>query len=432
MDNKAFFDSQNEKSLKRSRLMYILEAGFEYLIAILVAGTFLAKITTSLGISDNLTGIISSIISLGQIFQLGSLLIKRPKVKGLVIILSVINQLLFLFLYIIPFFEFSCEIKTLIFITAIISAYLIYNVAHPKKINWFMSLIEDSKRGSFTGLKEAVSLLMGMVFTLLMGAVIDIFEAKGEIKTAFLITAITICVLTVLHTLTMLLSVEKEEKDAKIKKSGIKNMLAVLKDKNVLKLTLVLSLWLAANSSALPFYGTFQIKELGFSMTFISFLSIAYSIVRIGASFIMGNIADKKGFSTVMKICILISALGYFLNVFTVPSNGYVLYTSFQLLNAVSSAGINSALINLVYDYVSIEKRSDGLAVTQTFAGLVGFFTTLIVSKLVEYIQGNGNMLFGISLYAQQAASLISVIFHLLCFIAIILVVERTMKKVTK
>ena len=196
--------------------MYILEAGFEYLIAILVAGTFLAKITTSLGISDNLTGIISSIISLGQIFQLGSLLIKRPKVKGLVIILSVINQLLFLFLYIIPFFEFSCEIKTLIFITAIISAYLIYNVAHPKKINWFMSLIEDSKRGSFTGLKEAVSLLMGMVFTLLMGAVIDIFEAKGEIKTAFLITAITICVLTVLHTLTMLLSVEKEEKDASI------------------------------------------------------------------------------------------------------------------------------------------------------------------------------------------------------------------------
>ena len=412
--------------------MYILEAGFEYLIAILVAGTFLAKITTSLGISDNLTGIISSIISLGQIFQLGSLLIKRPKVKGLVIILSVINQLLFLFLYIIPFFEFSCEIKTLIFITAIISAYLIYNVAHPKKINWFMSLIEDSKRGSFTGLKEAVSLLMGMVFTLLMGAVIDIFEAKGEIKTAFLITAITICVLTVLHTLTMLLSVEKEEKDASIKKSGIKNMLAVLKDKNVLKLTLVLSLWLVANSSALPFYCTFQIKELGFSMTFISFLSIAYSIVRIGASFIMGKIADKKGFSTVMKICILISALGYFLNVFTVPSNGYVLYTSFQLLNAVSSAGINSALINLVYDYVSIEKRSDGLAVTQTFAGLVGFFTTLIVSKLVEYIQGNGNMLFGINLYAQQAASLISVIFHLLCFIAIILVVERTMKKVTK
>ena len=432
MDNKAFFDSQNEKALKRSRLMYILEAGFEYLIAILVAGTFLAKITTSLGISDNLTGIISSIISLGQIFQLGSLLIKRPKVKGLVIIFSVINQLLFLFLYIIPFFEFSSEIKTLIFITAIISAYLIYNVAHPKKINWFMSLIEDSKRGSFTGLKEAVSLLMGMVFTLVMGAVIDIFEAKGEIKTAFLITAITICVLTVLHTLTMLLSVEKEEKDARIKKSGIKNMLAVLKDNNVLKLTLVLSLWLAANSSALPFYGTFQIKELGFSMTFISFLSIAYSIVRIGASFIMGNIADKKGFSTVMKICILISALGYFLNVFTVPSNGYVLYTSFQLLNAVSSAGINSALINLVYDYVSIEKRSDGLAVTQTFAGLVGFFTTLIVSKLVEYIQGNGNMLFGINLYAQQAASLISVIFHLLCFIAIILVVERTMKKITK
>ncbi len=428
--NTTFFDSTNPKSLKRSRLMYILEAGFEYLISILVAGTFLAKITSSLGISDNLTGIISSIISLGQIFQLGSLLIKRPKLKGMVIIMSIINQLLFLFLYIIPFFEINSEIKTVIFIVTIISAYLIYNIAHPKKINWFMSLVEDAKRGKFTGLKEAVSLLMGMVFTYVMGSIIDIFEANGELKTAFLITAITICGLTVLHTLTMLLSVEKASENKVKEKNNIKNMLTILKDKNILKLTLLLSFWFAANSSALPFYGTYQIKELGFSMTFVSFLSIAYSIVRIGASFIMGNIADKKGFSTAMKICLIISAAGYFVNIFTVPENGYVLYTTFQLLNAISSAGINSALINLVYDYVSVEKRADGLAVTQTFAGLIGFFTTLAVSKLVEYIQQSGNMFMGLNMYAQQAASVISVIFHILCFITIIFVIEKTMKKI--
>ena len=97
--NNTFFDADNYNSLKRSRLMYILQAGFEYLISILVAGTFLAKITSELGISDNLTGIISSIISLGQMFQLGSMLIKRPKCKGFVAVFSVLNQLLFLLLY---------------------------------------------------------------------------------------------------------------------------------------------------------------------------------------------------------------------------------------------------------------------------------------------------------------------------------------------
>ncbi len=50
--------------------MYIFEAGPEYLISILVAGSFLATLTRELGISDGLTGILSSIISLGCLFQL--------------------------------------------------------------------------------------------------------------------------------------------------------------------------------------------------------------------------------------------------------------------------------------------------------------------------------------------------------------------------
>lgn len=46
--------------LRRSRLMYIFEAALEYLISILVTGSFLATITKELGISDSLTGILSS------------------------------------------------------------------------------------------------------------------------------------------------------------------------------------------------------------------------------------------------------------------------------------------------------------------------------------------------------------------------------------
>lgn len=425
--NTTFFDPTNQNSLKRSRLMYILEAGFEYLISILVAGTFLAKITSSLGISDNLTGIISSIISLGQIFQLGSLLIKRPKLKGIVVIMSVINQLLFLSLYIIPFFELTSEIKTVIFIVTIVSAYLIYNIAHPKKINWFMSLVDDTKRGKFTSLKEAISLVAGMIFTYIMGSVIDIFEAKGELRTAFIICAITIFSLTVLHTLTMLLSVEKENTEKK-KGISIKNMLAVLKDKNILKLTVLFILWEGACSSANPFYGTYQIKELGFSMTFVSILSIVYSVARIISSIFIGNLSDKKGFAYSTKICLFISLVGFGLNIFTVPENGMILFTGHMILKAVSAAGLSSAAINMVYDYMDSDKRADALAVTQTFAGLIGFFITLVVSKLVEFIQAEGNVFMGINIYAQQVTSVISVIFHIICILFLIFVVGKIKK----
>ena len=53
---------------KRGRFMYILEAALEYFIALLVAGSFLATLTKELGFSDSLTGILSSVISLGCLF----------------------------------------------------------------------------------------------------------------------------------------------------------------------------------------------------------------------------------------------------------------------------------------------------------------------------------------------------------------------------
>ena len=63
----------SKKAVKRSQLMFIFQATFEYLISILVAGSFLATLTKEIGIPDSVTGVISSIISLGCVFQLLSI-----------------------------------------------------------------------------------------------------------------------------------------------------------------------------------------------------------------------------------------------------------------------------------------------------------------------------------------------------------------------
>jgi ABC-type uncharacterized transport system permease subunit len=58
---------------------------------------------------------------------------------------------------------------------------------------------------------------------------------------------------------------------------------------------------------------------------------------------------------------------------------------------------------------VDKEKRVGALALKSTLAGFAGFFTTLAVSPLVNYIQGNGNVFLGVSVYAQQVVSAIAV-----------------------
>lgn len=404
----------DEKGLKIGKILYILEAGFEYLISILVAGSFLAKLTGTLGMSDSLTGILSAVISLGCLFQLISVAIRRNRVKPLVITLSIINQLLFLFLYVTPLFEMDKNMKTGLFILAIFSAYLLYNIAFPKKISWLMSLVDDKERGIFTANKEIVSLLMGMGFSLGMGSVMDYFLDRGQVKAAFTIGALVIFALMVLHTLTMVFTVEKplpkEEKTVSLKEA----FLDLLKNRGVRTVAFIFVLYYIGTYVAVPFYGTYQINELGFSLKFVAVLGIVTAVVRIMVSRALGRYADRKSFAAMLEICFLMMAFSYLCVMFSVPKNGKVMFTLYYVFCGIANGGISSASTNLVFAYVTPEKRSDALAVNFAVSGTAGFLATLAASPVVSYIQRNGNQLFGISMYAQQFVSLIALFFMLL------------------
>jgi hypothetical protein len=74
---------------------------------------------------------------------------------------------------------------------------------------------------------------------------------------------------------------------------------------------------------------------------------------------------------------------------------------------------------------VDKEKRVGALAISSTLSGFAGFFTTLLVSPLVTYIQENGNMFLGIPLYAQQLVSLITVLLMVVLLLYLNLVVKK-------
>lgn len=403
-------ETQNRDEYALSRFLYILEAALEYFISLLVTGAYLAKITSAIGMSDTLTGILTSFVSLGFGFQIIAVFLanKRP-VKRWVTLLHCLNQLAFALIYFIPLAPISHEMKNFLFVAFLLIGYILTNVVNSPKINWFMSLVEDKRRGAFTANKEMVSLIGGMIFSFSMGYVIDNLESAGNINGAFVVCGVSIFVLMLLHSATLIFSKEKPVEANEV--CSVKQLLKeLLTDKNLFKVILVSVLWSVVNYASTPFYGSYQIKELGFTMTFVSILSAAYAIVRTIFSRPMGKFADKYSFAKMLNICFSIALAGFIVNIFTVPANGKVLYTVYYMLYAVAMAGINSATINLIYDYVDKEKRTGALALKSTICGFAGFFTTLIVSPLVSYVQRNGNRLFGINIYAQQIVSVISAI----------------------
>jgi MFS family permease len=122
-------------------------------------------------------------------------------------------------------------------------------------------------------------------------------------------------------------------------------------------------------------------------------------------------------------------ALSFFCVALSGGSTGKVMFTLYYILHGISQAGINSALINMIFDYVPHERRVDSLAVCQAFSGLSGFLTTLLAGALISSIQKSGGAVFGVTVYAQQVTSLIGAIITVFAIIYIRWVVMKRCKK---
>ena len=412
-----------------SRAMYIVEAMLEYFISIAVGTVYLARITAYIGIPDSLTGILSSFVSLGCGFQLVAIFLanKRP-VKRWVTALHMVSQALFALIYFVPGCKLSTTAKTVIFVLLLLCAQILHNIINSPKINWYMSLVDNGKRGRFTANKEIVSLLGGIVFSFGLGYLIDYYTDSGNLSKAFVICGIGLFVLMLLHSLTLLFSKEKPTQETE-KTSVGQSVKALLKNKTLFKVILVSVLWSVANFATLSFSGSYQAKELAFSTTFSSVLIMAGSLIRALFSRPMGKFADKHSFFKSLFVCFSIAGVGFAINIFTVPSNGKIFYVVYYILYCIGMAGINSATINLIYDYVDYDKRTSALALKHTCAGFAGFFTTLALSPLLSHIQKNGNSFLGIPLYAQQllsAFSFVVIVALLVYMFAVVRKIPRT------
>jgi len=173
----------NSKEYKRSRAAYKAQCTIYYFVTLLAADAFLAKLLSAIGIKDSLIGIISSFISVAFVIQLLSIFLVKLKVstKKMVIVFDTVGIFFFAFLYVIPFLPISLEIKTALVIVSVIAAhagnYLISSIL----FKWANSFVEPTKRGSYSATKEIISLLSGMVFTSIIGYIIDRFEGDYAI-----------------------------------------------------------------------------------------------------------------------------------------------------------------------------------------------------------------------------------------------------------
>ena len=403
---KGFVMKRNNKT---NEIAYIIEAGLEHFISLFVTGTMLGYILDTLGFSDAMQGIISTVATFTCGAQLFALVLSGRKRKRLVTVGHMINQICFAALYLLPIFSIPSGVKTLLLLILLFAGHIINNAINPAKITWLMSSVPNDRRGRFTALKEMISLAGGILVSLGFGVVADTFrDAQGmPTRPYYVICAAALVIMMALHTVSLLVSTEKEEEQ--VKRIPVSQTLSkMVHNKKLIKVIGVGVIWNVASALSTSFYASYLREELAYSFTLIALLTTFASVCRIVVSPLLGKIADRHSFATSMMISFAAVAVAFLAMCFAMPETRW-LYLVYASLHAFAMAGINSGVINLIYDYVAPAERAVAMGVKNALGGILGFFVALFSGFLLGKIQEAGGFsMFGITIYAQQVLSFLS------------------------
>ncbi|MCQ2399409.1 MAG: MFS transporter [Clostridia bacterium] len=420
--NKIMMKEGGKDVYRISRVLYIIEAALEYFIALGISNTYLPTLCGSMGLDNKVVAIVDSFVALGGVFQLGAIfLTDKTPVKPWVTVLHVISEIFFSCMWFVPLFKMSETARYILFFALIISAYVMHDIIQSPKISWFMSLVQEDRRGRFTAIKEIVSLISGLVFTTAFGKLIDYFKDTGRESVAFVLCGCILLAITVGHTLTLIFSKEKPTEKPTEKSDPIKHVVKLFKNKEFLKALVLPVGFNIAIYICNPFYASFQYDKdlgLGLSVTAVSIITAVAAVIRAIFEHPFGKYADKTSFPKMLNLCFIIEGISLLVCVFSVGTGNVIvsvimcaLYWGFQY---VAYAGISSGVFNIMFDKVDREDWTSATAVKAAVAGLAGFLATLIGTSFVDILDNAGWTVFGYAIGSQQVLAAIGLVILIL------------------
>jgi MFS family permease len=394
---------------KGTRIAFVICEAFEYFISIFVTSTMLGYLLDTVGFSDSLQGILGTVATFTCGAQLFALFLHGRRVKRISAIGNLINEGCFVLLYLLPFVKIDADTRTALMVVLLLLGHLIKNAINPSKIAMYMESVPLERRGGFTAVKEMISLAGGIAISLVMGRVADTYRDADGLPTGeyYVICAVTLILLTLVQ-IGSVLAADERCKVGVVRTSPLEVTKRLFRDDRFVKVVGVGILWNVASALSVSFFASYLRDDLEFNFTVIAILTTVSSLSRILASPILGRIADRYSFVASLSVSFALAGIGFLAVVFTAPATRW-LYMVYACFYGFAMAGINSGVMNLVYDYVEPGDRATALGVKNSIGGILAFFTALLSGAIMSAVQERGGIhIFGYLLYPQQLLALLS------------------------
>ena len=418
----SIYDSREHK---RSRKAYLIECAFEYFVALLVSDAFLVKLLQDIGMSDAAIGIMSSLISLAFVFQLFSIFVVQriSNTKAFAIVFHFASQVFFMALYFVPFMPVveGSNYKNVLAVVCILVAYFGNYLVTSIIYKWGNSYVDPYRRARYCASKEMVSLISGMVVTLIIGYVMDYFEASNNLHGGFIFAACGIFVFSICDLICLLLIKNDKKPKEEIKKNIVpfrEVMRNTLGNKNFLFVLLLAVDWEIAKGLSIGFLGTYRLNatELALTVGAVQVVNMVGNLVRFALSRPFGKFSDKYSYARGIELALMMATAAFIVYAFTSPGNRVFVWTMvilFSVLYHGCQAGVGQNMHSILYSYVDSKYFVQASAIKSSVGGLCYFGSTLLASRALQSIQDSGNTLFGFHIYGQQVLAIFSVVLTL-------------------
>ncbi len=373
-----------ESDYSKSRKLFIAEGCCANGIVTLTTGAFLSGYANSLGATDSLNGIIGSIPVLLCTLQMFSSVILESlcRKKCLISSFSFIHRLLLASVFFVPLFITDPGSR----LAAVIA---IYGGAHcfgafigTGTGNWILQLVPRHIRGNYLGKKDSFAFAFSTILSLIMGWVMDRFRSSSMEQTGFLVVGTV--VLFVACTDFWCLSSISEPESVPHRQRLLDAVVKPLADREYRKVMLTYMFWNLALQIAGPFFSVYMVTGLKLNYTYITFLGLISSTVRVLAAWLWGRLADATSWLLAARCSMGMLGLVHASWLFMTPETCYALQPVLQALSGAAWGGIAISVFNLQYHYAPAEKRVLYVSANSSYAGLCGFLSTLLGAYLLK------------------------------------------------
>ena len=374
----------------------------------IASNSFISAFAIYLGLTDYAIGIYALLDTMTNVIQVfaAPLFSKIGQSKKVVLINYSIYRISSVCFAFIPFISNDLSIRTLLFFLFASIYAITGEMGYITFVNWRMTLIKKEDRTTFASTRNILKNTVVLVFSLIMGVVLDRFTASGYELYGFMILFVIVFIIAFIDIALRINTYKPEIIQEKI--SVKDNIIIPAKDKAFRSVLITCGLNRFAYGIGTMYLNVFLLRYLKISYVYYSVLNIILNLSDALSSKFWGNKSKERKWE---KVILPMSII--FIAAFTILfsfSNNYLIY----LLPIVYILlGFGSASYEM-YDHIAIYENSKDKMQTSyvTFERFIEGIVTMLLPILSYTIFSESNNVIKITF----ALSIITYIFLFIYF----------------